>query len=97
MKIRKNLKRLKGDASPRIFFRKKKKNSSSIIIYAHKNKRTNLLIYDSINKILLKNDILAPKLLSQNYSKKYIEVDDFGKSTLFGFLKKKEHKQINNF
>ena len=97
MKIHKNLKKLKGDASPRIFFRKKKKNSSSIIIYAHKNKRSNLLIYDSINKILLKNDILAPKLLSQNYSKKYIEVDDFGKSTLFGFLKKKSTNKSTTF
>lgn len=97
MKIHKNFKKLKGDASPRIFFRKKKKNSSSIIIYAHKNKRTNLLIYDSINKILLKNDILAPKLLSQNYSKKYIEVDDFGKSTLFSFLKKKSTNKSTTF
>ena len=54
MKIGKSLKKLKGDASLRTFFRNKKKNSSSIIVYSNKNKRSNLLIYDSINQILLK-------------------------------------------
>ena len=88
MKINKNLKRLKGDASIRIFFRNKKKNSSSIVVYADKNKKLNLLIYDSINKILLKNDILAPKLLNENYSKNYIEIEDFGDQTLLSLLKR---------
>ena len=50
MKISKSLKKLKGDASLRTFFRNKKNNSSSIIVYANKNKRSNLLIYDSINQ-----------------------------------------------
>ena len=54
-----------------------KKKSSSIIVYANKNKRSNLLIYDCINQILLKNNILAPKLLSENYSKNYIEIEAF--------------------
>ena len=54
MKHNKSLKKLKGDASVRIFFRNTKKKSSSIIVYANKDKRSNLLIYDSINKILLK-------------------------------------------
>ena len=88
MKIGKSLKKLKGDASLRTFFRNKKKNSSSIIVYANKNKRSNLLIYDSINQILLKNNILAPKLLSENYSKNYIEIEDFGDQTIFNLLKK---------
>ena len=47
------------------------------------------MIYDSINKILLKNNILAPKLLSENYSKNYIEIEDFGDQTIFNLLKKK--------
>ena len=77
MKLGKSFKKLKGDASLRTFFRNKKKKSSSIIVYANKNKRSNLLIYDSINKMLLKNNILAPKLISENYSKNYIEIEDF--------------------
>ena len=85
---KKNFKKLKGDASTRIFFRNTKKKSSSIIVYANKDKRSNLLIYDSINKILLKNNILAPKLLSENYSKNYIEIEDFGNKTIFTLLRK---------
>ncbi len=88
MKLDKSLKKLKGDASQRIFFRKRKTKSSSIIVYANKEKRSNLLIYDAINKILLKNNILAPKLLSENYSKNYIEIEDFGDQTIFKQLKK---------
>ena len=53
MKFSQNLKKLNGDASLRTFFRNKKKESSSIIVYANKNKKSNLLVYDSINKILL--------------------------------------------
>ena len=94
MKIGKSLKKLKGDASLRTFFRNKKKESSSIIVYANKNKRSNLLIYDSINKILLKNNILAPKLLSENYSKNYIEIEDFGDQTIFNLLKKSRTNKL---
>ena len=94
MKIGKSLKKLKGDASLRTFFRNKKKKSSSIIVYANKNKRSNLLVYDSINKILLKNNILAPKLLSENYSKNYIEIEDFGDQTIFNLLKKSRTNKL---
>ena len=94
MKLSKSLKKLKGDASLRTFFRNKKKNSSSIIVYANKNKRSNLLIYDSINQILLKNNILAPKLLSENYSKNYIEIEDFGDQTIFDLLKKSRKNKL---
>ena len=94
MKLSKSLKKLKGDASLRTFFRNKKKESSSIIVYANKNKRSNLLIYDSINKILLKNNILAPKLISENYSKNYIEIEDFGDLTIFNLLKKSRTNKL---
>ena len=94
MKFGKSLKKLKGDASLRTFFRNKKKESSSIIVYANKNKRSNLLIYDSINKILLKNNILAPKLISENYSKNYIEIEDFGDQTIFNLLKKSRTNKL---
>ena len=94
MKLDKSLKKLKVDASLRIFFRNRKKNSPSIIVYANKDKRSNLLIYDSINKILLKNNILAPKLLSENYSKNYIEIEDFGDKTIFKLLKKSRTNKL---
>ena len=94
MKFDKSLKKLRGDASVRIFFRNRKKNLSSIIVYANKDKRSNLLNYDSINKILLKNNILAPKLLSENYSKNYIEIEDFGDQTIFNLLKKSRTNKL---
>ena len=93
MKLTKNLKQIKGDASFRSFFRNKKKNISSIIVYAKKDKKINLLIYDAINKILIKNNILAPKLIEENYSKNFIEIQDFGNQTVLNFLKKNNKKK----
>ena len=87
MKLGRNLKKLRGDASARIFFRKKT-NATSIIVYAYKDKKLNLLIYDAVNKILIKNDIIAPKLLSENFSKSYIEIQDFGNQTILSCIKK---------
>ncbi len=76
------------------FLEKKKNNLSSIIIFAKKDRRLNLLIYDAINKILVKNGILAPQLISENYSKNFIEIQDFGKQTIFNFLKKNKKKKL---
>ena len=67
---------LVGDASYRKFYRNKK--NKSIIVYSKKEKRKNLLIYDAINKLFNKNNINAPKLISENYSKNYIEIEDLG-------------------
>jgi aminoglycoside/choline kinase family phosphotransferase len=93
MNFLKKLKKLKGDASSRVFYRKKDSKSSTIIIYSKKDKKLNLLNYDSINKILIKNNIFAPKLLSENYPKNYIEIQDFGDETVFKlFIKKKINK-----
>ena len=89
----KNLQKIKGDASFRKFFRKKRKNFSSIIVFAKKEKFNNLLLYDAINKILNKNKILAPKLLSDNYIDNYIEINDFGDQTLFQILKNKNNNR----
>ena len=85
---------IKGDASFRIFYRKKNKNNSSIIVYAKKEKIKNLLNYTSINKILLKKKISAPKLIFQNYKNKYIEIEDLGNKTLYEILKKNKKKEI---
>ena len=89
------LREIKGDASFRKFYRNQKNNS--IVVYAKKEKLKNLLIYDSINKILIKNKILAPKLLSHNYKKHIIEVEDFGDDTLFKILENKKNKKEKIF
>jgi len=91
MKLSKDFKEIKGDASFRKFYRNKKKNS--IIVFANKEKPKNLLIYDSINKILIKNNLIAPKLLSQNYENNYIEIQDLGNKTIYQiFLKNKKNQ-----
>ncbi len=88
----KNLKQLKGDASTRKFFRKKSTNITSIIIFSKKEKIKNLLVYDAINKILIKNKILAPILYTENYKKNFIEVEDFGNRTILQILKKSKNR-----
>ncbi len=88
-------KSIKGDASAREFYRKKNKNISSIIVYAKSEKVKNLLNYDSINKILIKNKILAPKILSENFNKNFIEIEDLGNKTLFDILKNKKQNKLN--
>ena len=89
----KNLKKIKGDASFRKFFRKKNKNISSILVISKKERFKNLLVYDAINKILNKNKILAPRLYQENYSQNFIEIEDFGDDSMFKILiKKKDNK-----
>jgi len=88
MKFLTKFKEIKGDASFRRFFRNKKNNS--IVVFSKKEKNKNLLIYDAINKILIKNKILAPQLLNQKYKNNYIEVQDLGKETIYEILKKKK-------
>ena len=89
------LKKIKGDASYRSFYRKEGNKRNSIIIYATKEKEKNLLIYDAINSLLIKNKILAPKLYQECYKKNFIEVEDFGDDTVFKLLKKNGSNRIN--
>ena len=85
------LKKLTGDASFRNFYRGKK----NILVHCEKNKKSNLLEYDAVNKILINEGILAPKLISQNYKNNYIEIEDFGDLTVFKkFKKKSTNKKI---
>ena len=42
--------------------------------------------YDSVNKILLKNKIRAPKLIREKYKNNLIEIEDLGDKTLFKIL-----------
>ena len=93
----KNLKKIRGDASFRKFFRKKDKKFSSIIVFSKREKLKNLLIYDAVNKILVKNKILAPMLYQENYNKNYLEIEDFGDDTIFKILSKKKKNQMFYF
>ncbi len=81
-------KKLSGDASFRFFYR----SNNSVIVYSKKDKKINLLIYDAINRLLLKNKINAPKLLKENYNKNYIEIEDLGDKTVLKTIKKKRDK-----
>ena len=87
------LKSLAGDASFRKFYRYK----NIIIVVSKKETRKNLLIYDAINKILIKNKIKAPKLIRQNYKSKYIQIEDFGNISVFQELKKKNKKKLSYY
>ena len=89
-----NLTQLSGDASFRKFYRKKNKDKTSIIVFSKKEKKNNLLIYDAVNKILIKNNICAPNLIRQEYNKNFIEIEDFGNLTIYNKLKKKRSKKI---
>ncbi|MDA7805692.1 phosphotransferase [Candidatus Pelagibacter sp.] len=88
LKTNNKLKKIKGDASFRYFYRKLSSNKKSIIVFASKEKEKNLLTYDAINTLLIKNKVLAPKLYNENYKKNYIEIEDFGDDSVFSLLKK---------
>ncbi len=88
------LKKLSGDASFRYFYRKKYYKQSSVFVYCKKQKKINLVIYDAINNLLIKKNLLAPKLIKSNYKKNYIEIEDFGDLTVFQLLRK---KKVNQF
>ena len=47
--------------------------------------------------MLIKNDILAPKLYTENYKRNFIEIEDFGDDTLLNILKKKKINKENLF
>ena len=87
------LKPLSGDASFRKFFRHK----NIIIVFSKKDTNKNLLIYDAINKILIKNKINAPKLIRQNYKSKYIQIEDFGNITAYQKLKNNNKNKLNYY
>ena len=83
------LKPLSGDASFRKFYR----HNNIIIVLSKKESRKNLLIYDAVNKIIIKNKIKAPKLISQNYKSKNIQIEDFGNVSVYLAIKKNNKKK----
>jgi len=96
MNLDDNLIQLSGDASFRKFYRFKNKKKS-ILVFAEKEKKNNLLIYSAINKLLIKNKIKAPKLINQNYKKKFIEIEDLGNKTIFDILIKNKSKKFKYY
>ena len=93
--VKSTLKKIKGDASFRSFYRKKNDKKNSIIVFATREKEKNLLIYDAINSLLIENKILAPKMYKENYKKNFIEIEDFGDETVFKLLRKNGSDKIN--
>ena len=93
--IKSILKKIKGDASFRSFYRKINSKKNSIIVHTTKEKKNNLLIYAAINSLLIENKILAPKLYKENYKKNFIEIEDFGDDTIFKLLRKSGSNKIN--
>ena len=89
------LEEIKGDASFRKFYRNQK--NKSVLVFSKKEKAKNLLNYDAINKILIKNNIRAPKLIKENYLNNYIEIEDFGDQTFFEIFKNKKNNKYDNF
>jgi len=79
-----------GDASFRKFYRLKLKKSNKVIVFATQEKYNNLVAYSAINKFLIKNKILAPKLYDHNLSQGILIVEDFGNTTFNQVLIKKK-------
>ena len=86
------LKKISGDASFREFYRLKKGNRTSIIVKANKEKFKNLISYAIINKILKKNKINAPKLISNHYQHNMIEISDLGEKSFYDIISKRKNK-----
>ena len=80
---------LAGDASFRKFYRS---SQNSIIVFSKKNKYSNLVVYDAINRCLNINKVNAPRLKKEFYHKNYIEIQDLGNNSIFKILKKSKNK-----
>jgi len=83
-----------GDASFRKFYRLKLKKRSKIIVFAFKEKYKNLVAYSAINRFLIKNKVLAPKLYEHELSKGVILIEDFGDIKFRRLLIKKKNKLL---
>ena len=86
------LKKISGDASFREFYRLQKGKNTSIIIQAKKEKFKNLITYIAVNKILEKYKIYAPKLITNHYEHKIIEITDLGQKSFYNLIIKKKNK-----
>ena len=78
------------DASFRTFYRLILNKNSKIIVIAKKEKYKNLIAYSAVNKFLRTNKIFAPKLYMYNFYRGIIIIQDFGDSSFYKLLLKKE-------
>ena len=83
-----------GDASFRKFYRLKLKKKNKIIVFASREKYSNLVAYSAINKFLILNKILAPKLYEHNFKKGILIIEDFGNTNFKKILIKKKNKLL---
>ena len=81
---------LAGDASFRKFYRS---TEGSVIVFSKKNKYSNLVVYDAVNKCLRSNGVNAPRLIKEFYKKNYVEIEDLGDDTILKILKKKKQQK----
>jgi aminoglycoside/choline kinase family phosphotransferase len=86
------LKKISGDASYREYYRLEKNKKTSIIVFARQEKYKNLIVYSAVNKILNKNNILAPRLLNFFVKENIIEITDLGEVSFLNFIKDKKNK-----
>ena len=86
------IKKISGDASYREFYKIKKINKSTILVKANKDKFKNLIVYASINALLIKNKIKAPKLIQEYFSNNMMEIENLGSLSFLEYIKKKKHK-----
>ena len=86
------LKKISGDASYREYYRLEKNKKTSIIVFARQEKYKNLIVYSAVNKILNKNNILAPRLLNFFVKENIIELTDLGEVSFLNFIKDKKNK-----
>ena len=70
----------------------RKKKTSTIIVIAKKEKYKNLSIYILINRFLMSQNIRVPRLISRNYKKDFIEIEDFGNISIHNILNKSKLK-----
>ena len=81
------------DASFRKFYRINiNKKKSKIVVFAEKQKYKNLIAYTAVNKFLRDNNILTPKLYSQNYKRGIIIIEDFGNLSFYKVLIQQKNK-----
>ena len=81
-----------GDASFRKFYRYILNKKSKIIVLATQEKYKNLFAYTSINILLRKHNILAPKLYEYDLKKGMIIIQDFGDISFYQVLNKNKNK-----
>ena len=86
------LKKISGDASFREFYRLKKGSNTSIIVTSKKERFKNLITYMVVNKILSKNKIHAPRLITNHYKHNIMEITDLGEKSFYNLIIKKKNK-----